>query len=139
MNEILSKLWIEMRHNYASYMAALVIVLLSVWITGCESTTPSIIYPNTQVSTIQFNTEVQTETLRLQSELEILQARASSGQLDLQKQDALKQAILQLGITTAQAGTLNPAGLLGISGLLLGTGALIDNKRKDTIIKTLKP
>ena len=57
---------------------------------------------------------------------------------DLDKQDLFKQKIFELGVVAAQGGTINPVGagitLLGI----LGMGAVGDNLKKDSIIKTMK-
>jgi len=57
---------------------------------------------------------------------------------DLDRQDAFKAKLAEIGIAVAQGGTIDPIGagvtLLGI----LGLGAVADNRKKDSIIKTLQ-
>jgi len=64
---------------------------------------------------------------------------------DLAAQDVMKQKLVSTigqGIIAAANGGLDPAnavvGLVSLAGILLGGGALLDNRRKDSLVTQLK-
>lgn len=115
------------RHNQFFALALAVAIALFVWLVGCESSTTSPINPPKKVTRPELNAEI-----------EYLTARIDIAVADLDKQDLFKQKLFEIGLVAAQGGTVNPVGagvtLLGI----LGIGAVADNRKKDSVIKTLQ-
>jgi len=86
-------------HQYA--IAAVVIAAATFWAYGCQSQVNSLLNPTQQITRPE-----------LQAEIDFLIAQAEIKFTDLNKQDQIKQALLDLGSTFATTGTLNPTGLL---------------------------
>jgi len=100
---------------------------LGLWVIGCESTTTNPFNPIEKVTRVELNTEVDHYLAKVDLAYE-----------DLNKQDLIKQKISEIALNFMQGGAIDPVGT-GIMMLgLLGVGATIDNRRKDTVIKTLK-
>ena len=115
------------RHNQFFALALVVVLALSIWLIGCESSVTSPINPPKKVTRPELNAEI-----------EYLTAQIDIAVADLDKQDLFKQKLFEIGLVAAQGGTVNPVGagvtLLGI----LGIGAVADNRKKDSVIKTLQ-
>jgi len=90
-----------LNENHHYIIAAAVIVVCCFWTYGCHSQVNSILNPNQRISRAE-----------LQIEVEYFMAHAELKFLDLDRQDQLKQTLLDLGSTFATTGTLNPTGLL---------------------------
>ena len=122
-----NKIKIALRHNQFLALALVVILAIGVWLIGCNSTVVSPINPPKKVTKVE-----------LEAELEYMATLVEIAFVDLARQDAFKKKLFEIGLVAAQGGTVNPAGaaisLLGICGL----GAIADNRRKDSIIKTLQ-
>ncbi|MCP5019602.1 MAG: hypothetical protein GY938_30615 [Ketobacter sp.] len=105
----------------------MICLVLGVYLVGCESTVMSPVNPERKVTRVE-----------LDAELEHMATLAEIAYADLERQDAFKQKLFEIGLVAAQGGTINPVGagvtLLGI----LGIGAVADNRKKDSIIKTLQ-
>jgi hypothetical protein len=116
-----------LRHNQALALAVVVCIALGVYLVGCESSVTSPINPPKKVTRVQLDAEVERLIVDIDLAIE-----------DLNKQDLFKQKLFEIGLAAAQGGTINPVGagvtLLGI----LGLGAVADNRKKDSIIKTLQ-
>jgi len=127
MNNVIEKIKTTFRHNQFLALGLLVALALGVWLVGCDSKTASPFNPDKQVTRQQLNNDVD----KYVKDLELAYS-------DLDKQDLFKEKIFEIGMAAAQGGTINPVGagvtLLGI----LGIGAVADNRKKDSIIKTLK-
>jgi len=127
MKNLLEKIKVAFRHNQFLTFAVVIVVVLGAWLIGCESQVASPFNPSRDVTRSQLNNEVE----KYMVDLELAYA-------DLDKQDLFKQKIFELGVVAAQGGTINPVGagitLLGV----LGIGAVADNRKKDSIIKTMK-
>ncbi len=124
MNEKIKKMF---RHNQFLTVALVVCLSLGFYLVGCDSTVRSPVNPETKVSRVELDAE-RDHTL----------AKFKFAYEDLAKQDIFKQKLFEIGLVAAQGGTINPVGV-GISLLgILGIGAIADNKRKDTVIKTLQ-
>jgi len=95
----------------------------------------SLVDDNKKVTAAELNLEIEAESARLQAELDVLLKRAKLKQAELARQDAIKQKLFELASITAQTGTLNPAGLLTLTGSIIGFGAVVDNRIKDKVIK----
>lgn len=87
--------------NHHYIIAAAVIIACTFWTYGCHSQVNSILNPNQRVSRAE-----------LQIEVDYFLAHAELKFLDLDRQDQIKQALLDLGSTFAATGTFNPTGLL---------------------------
>jgi hypothetical protein len=129
------------RHNPATSVAALVIVVLTGYVYGMQSKVPSLLHKDRKVTRGQLKVEVKTELSRLEREAEALQENATLSFEDLDRKDAFKAYLIKAGMIVTKS-LLDPAasakGLLGI-GLPLVTGALvIDKKRRDKKFTELK-
>jgi len=125
--------WI--RHNQGLFVALIICGGLLVWTFGCESKVSSLIEPSKMVTREELNIEISREQQRLESELSVLTKQAELKQQQLDRQDAIKQKLFEFAAVTAEAGTVNPAGVLALLGSILGFGAIIDNRIKDKVIK----
>jgi len=123
MTNLLKTLFNHERYQTISIIIAAAMLL---WFYGCESTCQSLLDPGAKVNRVG-----------LQMELDIIVARAEAGIQDIEKQDRLKDMVLQQAITAGQAGTVNPLALITSIGAVLGIGAGADNVRKRIEIKKL--
>lgn len=87
--------------NHHYIIAGIVIAICIFWTYGCESQVNSILSPNQRINRAE-----------LQIEVDYFLAHAELKTLDLNRQDEIKQSLLDLGSTFATTGTLNPSGLL---------------------------
>ena len=122
------------RHNQGMFVALLICTGLLVWTFGCESKVSSLIEPSKMVTAEELNIELDAESARLQGELDLLLKQANLKQADLARQDAIKQKLFEFAAITAETGSFNPAGLLALTGSILGMGLLVDNRIKDKVI-----
>lgn len=113
-------------HERYQTIAAILICILLIWFYGCDSRVPSLTRDNVQVNRGELALEIQT-----------LEGLIELRYKNLDRQDLLKQTIVNQALITGAAGTLNPIGLMTALAALLGTGATIDNVRKRKEIKTL--
>jgi len=115
------------RHNFFLFTSLLMVSASLLWIYGCESKTKSLKYPGVRVNRAELMLEL--ENVISESRIRIS---------DLDKQDEFKEVMFNIAITAAESGTINPVSVALTLGSILGLGAVIDNRRKDVIIKTLK-
>jgi len=87
--------------NHHYIIAAAVIAICTFWTYGRHSQVNSILNPNQRISRAE-----------LQIEVDYFLAHAELKFIDLDRQDTIKQTLLDLGSTFATTGTLNPTGLL---------------------------
>ena len=125
--------WI--RHNQGLFVALLICGGLLAWTFGCPSKVTSLVDNTKKVTAEELNLELQAETARLEAELDLLIKRAKLKAADLARQDAIKAKLFEFAAITAEAGGFNPAGLLALTGSILGFGAIVDNRIKDKVIK----
>lgn len=121
------KIWEEIRHNTFLFSSIIIVTAVLLYTYGCESNVRSLKQPDRQVN----RTELILELHNITSEAELKIA-------DLDKQDEFKEAIFELALLAAEGGTINPIAVALTLGSFVGFGAVIDNRRKDTIIKTLQ-
>lgn len=129
------KQWI--RHNQSMFIGIVLALILSLWFFGCESQTRSLIQPGLKVTESELNIEYTSELARLESEMQSLKLTTEVRLQDLQRQDAFKQALFQNAVLVAEGGNPNPLGILSLLGTIFGISAVIDNRRKDGLIKGL--
>lgn len=102
-------------------------VILVAWAYGCSSTVVSIVNPPERLT-----------RAGLQAEVDAFLVKAELRFAALDQQDNLKSTVFNAAISYAQGGAVNPLGLgITLAGLL-GLGAVVDNRHKDKVIKTLK-
>jgi len=126
-------MWV--RHNQGLFVALIINGILLIWSFGCKSKVTSLVDPRKKVTAQELNLELQAESVRIEAELDQLVKQAIIKQAELDRQDAIKQKLFEFAAITAEAGSLNPAGLLTLTGSMLGVGAIIDNRIKDKVIK----
>ena len=120
----ISEVWAGIRHNKATIAALVLVVGISVWIYGCQSTTQSPI------------SDKKVTRGQLIAEADKFAADLALAYEDLDRQDAFKQQIVALGVAYAETGGVNPIGA-GLSLLgIVSAGLLVDNRIKDTAIKS---
>lgn len=128
------------RHNVPLTMT--IIVCLAVCIIfcfgGCESKVLSLIMPETRVSRGQLQVEYDSEIARLEQELTKLQSVVKLREQDLDRQDAFKQKLFEIGMASVESGEINPVGIATSLLALLSGGLLMNGLVKDRIIKTQK-
>ena len=125
--KMIEKIKEALRHNQGLALAVVICLAMGVYLVGCESSVKSPVRP-----------EVQVTRPELMAEFNLTVQKYDAALAELNKQDLFKQKLFEIGLVAAQGGTVNPVGagitLLGI----LGIGAVADNRKKDSIIKTLQ-
>ena len=125
--------WI--RHNQGIFASVIICIILLVWTFGCQSRVASLLHPAQRVTRAELTLEVDQEAKRLEAELELLSKAAELKMAQLDEQDQLKKQLFDFAALTAQTGTFNPAGLIALTGSIMGFGAIVDNRIKDKVIK----
>ena len=94
--------------------------------------------PELKVTEGELSIEYSSEIRRIENELLTLKETTELRMQDLHRQDAIKQALFNNAMLIAESGNPNPLGLLSLLGTIFGIGAVIDNRKKDGIIKGMK-
>lgn len=123
----MTKLWTIIRHNQGLTIGISIAVGVLIWTYGCQSTVISVMSPPQMVTRGQLQIEVDTflATAKLRFE-------------NLDRQDEIKSILFDYAIGYATEGHINPIGVAVTLGNIMGIGAIVDNRRKDVHIKTLK-
>ncbi len=125
--------WIS--HNQGVALSLILIVGVSIWTFGCEAKVESLVTPGKKVNASELAVEIDFEVARLNLEIEKLIAQGNLLAADLQRMEEIKQKVINFAAITLDAGTVNPAGVVGLLFSVLGIGAVIDNRIKDKVIK----
>ncbi len=104
-------------------IAFLLIVCVVFWTYGCVSTTESLINPERKVNRVE-----------LENELDYLIGIASARAEDLNRQDAIKQALLDAANLMSQTGSINPSGLVNLIACI---GAISFGLNRNQRVKAL--
>ena len=131
----MGKLTKWMSKNQGLTVGLVVAASILFWLYGCESKVASLLDPNKNVKIEELNLEIQAETFRLESELNQLIKLSRVRISEIERQDAIKQKLMDFALLAAESGTLNPSGLAGLLFSVVGIGAVIDNRIKDKVIK----
>jgi len=131
----MSKIIKVISHNQGVTLSVIMIVIALGWIFGCASKVTSLLEPAKMVTAEELSIEITAERQRLEAELDLLIRKAALKQTELARQDAIKQKFDNFAAITVDAGTVNPAGVLGLLFSVFGIGAVIDNRIKDKVIK----
>lgn len=125
MNTVVERVKEVLRHNQFLGVALVIALCMAVWLIGCQSTTQSILHPETKITRAELNMEIKE-----------FKAKKEEAVKDLDRQDLFKQELFNIGLALAEGGTINPVGA-GVTLLsILGIGAVADNRRKDAVIKS---
>tara|TARA_R100000808_G_C2153005_1_gene162820 strand:- start:1125 stop:1568 length:444 start_codon:yes stop_codon:yes gene_type:complete len=129
-------------HNRGAVIALIITICLNTWLFGMASRTGSLIHENRQVTRVEMEGEIGIAQAELNARIESFNAKVAAAVSDLDEQDRIKAEIVEIvgGLATTIAGggfepTQIVATILGISGVLGLGGAVVDNRRKDKIIK----
>ena len=99
--------WLNENHWYI--IAAAVVVMAIFWTYGCESKVASLV-----------NTGQMVNRTELQNELNYVVGQAKAREESLDKQDAVKQALLDAANIMGTTGTINPSGLINLAASIGG-------------------
>ena len=133
-----SKIKLIARHNQSMIISLCLATFFSFWFFGCQSETQSLLDPQIKVTEGELTIEYNSEMRRLENDLQTLKETTELRMQDLHRQDVLKQALYKNAMIIAESGNPNPLGLLSLLGAIFGVGAVIDNRKKDGIIKGLQ-
>lgn len=120
----MKKLLHFLNENHHYIIAAAVIIVCCLWTYGCESKVKSVLNPDQKVT-----------RAGLQLELDYFVGQLGIKFATLDRQDELKQTLLDLGQTFATTGTFNPTGLLN-TAISVAAIAFGLNQRKRRINNT---
>lgn len=123
----MTKIWTIIRHNQGIFVGVAIATIVLIWAYGCQSQVTSIVNPTILVTRGELNIEVDSF---------IAQAELKYANLD--QQDELKSTVFNVAIDFMKGGTINPVAVALVIGNILGLGAVLDNRRKDVVIKTKK-
>lgn len=137
MANLLSMITKWIRHNQSMTIGVILALIFSGWFFGCQSRTQSILQPDLKITEDELNIEYTSELARLEAEMQTLRATTEIRLQDLHRQDIFKQALFENAVLIAEGGNPNPLGILSLLGTIFGISAVIDNRRKDGIIRGL--
>lgn len=120
-------IWKVIRHNQSLAIGIVIALAVALWAYGCQSSVVSIVNPPTKLTRPGLVAEVEAFEV---------QARLRFAALDMQ--DKLKSTLFNTAIEFAAGGKINPIAFAVTIGNLIGLSAIIDNRRKDVRIKSLK-
>lgn len=113
------------RHYQGTVAAFVVCAALVVWGLGCQVTTENPFDPAEKVTQSELEAEVQLYVAKVQTAYD-----------DIERQEAIRAALLEAGLAYAQGGGVNPIGLATTLMGIVGIGAVYDNRKKDAVIKS---
>ncbi len=97
--------WLNANHWYI--IAGIVISILLFWAYGCESQVTSMLNPNVKVN-----------RAGLQNELQYIVGQVEVKVSDLDRQDEIKQALLDSVNIIGVGGSINPSGLVNLAACI---------------------
>lgn len=115
------------RHNQGLAIGSFIAICVLLWAYGCQSQVTSIVNPTILVTRGELDIEI-----------DAFIAQAKLKYADLDRQDEIKSTVFNVAIDFMKGGQINPVALAIVLGNILGLGAILDNRRKDVAIKTLK-
>lgn len=124
---MLEKIKKFLNHERYQAISVLIILCIAVWIFGCQSTVKSLLSPQVKVNRAQ-----------LQAELDSFITQAQIQFDDLDRQDEIRQTIIEHGLLIARTGVFNPIALIPVVAGILGTGVVVDRVREKKKKKKLE-
>lgn len=120
---MLNKIWKVIKHNHVFVGSLVVCVILTIWFYGCQPQTASPFDPDTKITREQLDIDVKA-----------MADKIALAYMDIQKQEQIRAAILNAGLAYIKGEGLNPIGLVTTLTGILGLGAVLDNRRKNSVI-----
>jgi len=136
MKRLFEKLGELVRHNVPLTFAIVTACCILFWFGGCHSTTLSLTTPDLKVTRAELKIEYDAEMAKLEQQLNQLQSVVVLREQDLDRQDAFKQKLFEIGVAFAETGEVNPVGVATSLFSLLFAGSVMNGLVKDRIIKT---
>lgn len=121
-NTIIDKIKTFVRHNSGLVGGVVICAMLLVW-SGCQVTTENPFNPGEKI-TVQ----------ELDAAVNLYVTKVSAAYDDIEKQEAIRAAILEAGLAYAGGGGIDPLGIASTLMGILGLGAIYDNRKKDAVI-----
>jgi len=121
----MDKLWTTLRHNQTLVVSVLICLALLVWGYGCKITTDSPLGTGQQVTRNQLDAQVESYV-----------SQVTSAYDDLATKEAIRALVFNSVVAYAQGDGINPIGVVTSLAGILGIGAVVDNRRKDAVIKS---
>jgi len=122
---MLEKIWTAIRHNHILIVGVVICAVLLVWSYGCQITTRNPFAPTQQVTRPE-----------LEAEVENYVSKVSLAYNDLAKKEEIRTLVFNSAVAYADGGGINPLGVITALFGILGSGAMLDNRRKDAVIKS---
>lgn len=119
----IARLWQSIRHNPFFCIAFVILIILLLWLFGCEPTTKSPLDPGRKITRTELKIEFETYAQRVEL----------AGK-DLLRKEQLRDLLLNQAFLIAGGGTVNPVAMLTTAFSILGIGSVLDNRRKDRVI-----
>jgi uncharacterized membrane protein len=123
----MSKLTEIFRHYQATVVAIVICVILVIYGYGCQIKTQNPFNPTEKVTMAE-----------LEAQVNLYVTKVSAAYDNIEKQEAIRKAILEAGMAYAGGGAVDPLGLASTLMGIVGIGSVIDNRKKDSLIKTLQ-
>jgi hypothetical protein len=105
--------------NLAKIIAVIALIVLFVWLFGCQPMTSSLTDPSRQIPRAEVEAEID-------SFMAIAKARLT----DLDRQDEIQRLVLDKAALFATTGSFNATGLLNILVSIVAVGSAVDSRRK---------
>ncbi len=126
MMKFLKAIASSLKLDAAQLIVLIPCVVIVVFAYGCEPKAKSVLHPGEKVT----RAELQ---LELDQYLQLAEIRFD----DLDKQEKFREFLFTQTLIIGQSGGVNPIGILTSLWALVGTGAMIDNRRKAKVIKNV--
>lgn len=132
-------------HNTGQAVAVVIVACLAVCMFGCEPKVASLQNPAIKVTRVELANEkdrivagVVAEIGRLEMSITATGDNYAVRVKHLDQLDAARAKAAELGMIVAAGGTINPVGALASLMAILGIGAVVDNRKKDGLIRDIK-
>jgi hypothetical protein len=113
------------RHNQGLVASAVLCSIMAAMAFGCNVTTENPFQPDDRVDRQELQIEAQAYAKKLELAYQ-----------DLDRKDEIIRTITEVGLAYAQGGGVNPIGVASTLLTVMGLGAVVDNRRKDAVIKS---
>jgi hypothetical protein len=117
----------EIFHHYQGTVVAIIICILLLFWAGCQIKTQN-----------PFNPAEKVTMAELEAQVNLYVTKVSAAYDNIEKQEAIRKAILEAGMAYAGGGAVDPLGLVSTLMGIVGIAATYDNRKKDALIKMLQ-
>lgn len=117
------KIWTAIKHNKFIVASTIVSFVIVIYAYGCQPQTENPFNPQQKVTREKLDAEVQ----RYATEV-------SLAYKDIQRQEQIRDTLINAGLAYTQGEGINPIGVAATILGVLGIGAVVDNRVKDSVI-----